>query len=279
MEKNPDRATEIYEAIRNSDIETVVQSLDELNMKNPIITKFIGTEPLSVLHYAAWQGELNMFRNISSKVKNINPRSIAGKRKGVTPMHRAAQSGHLNIIKYISACLDNINPAEDAGDTVMHWAATFGKLPIINWYIKNLKENKNPPMKAKDEFKGRPPLHNAASRGHLDVVEAICNELTDKNPSDSHNYTPLHGASITGKLPVVKFLVRFIPNVDIRTDDFYNNRTPLHNAARDGHLDVVQFLIEKGADPKLKTNTDKTAYDYAVEKEKSDVADYLKKYN
>ena len=47
----------------------------------------------------------------------------------------------LNIIKYISPCLDNINPADDSGDTVMHWAAAWGKLPIVNWYLENLKEN------------------------------------------------------------------------------------------------------------------------------------------
>jgi len=111
------------------------------------------------------------------------------------------------------------------------------------------------------------------------VVEAICNVLTDKNPSGSHNYTPLHQASEYGMLPVVKFLVSIIPNVDIRTDDSYYTRTPLHLAATNGHLDTVQFLIEKGADPKLKDKYGNTAYDYAVLKEKSDVADYLKKFN
>ena len=119
-----------------------------------VYTKYGENYPLSVLHYIAHQGELNMYRNISSKVKNINPRSIDGTRKGITPMHRAAQGGHLNIIKYVSACLDNINPAEDRGDTVMHWAAIFGKLPIVNWYLENLKDNKNPPRKAKNKFNG-----------------------------------------------------------------------------------------------------------------------------
>merc|ERR1712079_67482 len=130
--------------------------------------------------------------------------------------------------------------------------------------------------KAKNQLKGRTPLHAAAESGHLDVVKAICNELTDKNPSDSHNFTPFHAAAYEGHLTVVKFLASFVPNVDIRTNDFFNNSTPLHNAAEGGHLDTVKFLIEKGANPKLKDKKGRTAYDYAVEYEKIDVAEYLK---
>ena len=41
----------------------------------------------------------------------------------------------------------------------------------------------------------------------------------------------------------------------------------------------MKYLIEKGADPKLKSKKGKTAYDNAVSKEKSDIAEYLKQFN
>ena len=46
-----------------------------------------------------------------------------------------------------------------------------------------------------------------------------------------------------------------------------NNRgeNALHGASYDGELEVVKFLTEKGADPKLKDNNGKTAYDHAKE--------------
>ena len=110
----------------------------------------------------------------------------------------------------------------------------------------------------------------------MDVIEAICDELRDKNPPDSHNYTPLHAASNYGKLPVVKFLVRFVPNVDIRTDDYLNNRTPLYLAAGGGHLDTVKFLIEKGADPKLKSKIGFTPLHYAARWGYLDIVKFLK---
>ena len=101
----------------------------------------------------------------------------------------------------------------------------------------------------------------------------------DKNPGNSHKYTPIHSASEYGQLAVLKYLIEFVSNIDIRTDEYYENDTPLHRASRFGNLATVRFLVEKGANPKILSKSGYTAYDYAVGNGKIDIAEYLKEYN
>ena len=59
------------------------------------------------------------------------------------------------------------------GNTPMHYAAQKGKLNIIEFYTSKL-ENPNPGQVYDDEFKGRTPLHDSAQEGHLSVVQHLC---------------------------------------------------------------------------------------------------------
>merc|ERR1712080_124164 len=257
-----------------------VHGLQQLNMKNPIIAIWGTSAVISVLDYAAAFGKLEIFKNVSSTLTNINPKASSGQEKGKTPLHWAGQNGKLEIVKYIVSCITDINPSQDNGKTVMRVAAEKGALSVVRWYLDNLEGDKNPPNKIdSDVSNGRTPLHAAAQWGHLEVVKAISKVIVDKNPGDGHKYTPFHLASQNSHLPVVKYLINFVPDVDIRLDEYWDNTTPLHRTSQFGNLATVKYLIEKGADPKLKTKSGKTAYDYAVSKEKSDIADYLKQFN
>ena len=93
-------------------------------------------------------------------------------------------------------------------------------------------------------------------------------------------YTPLHGAAYDGHLQIVKyFCENFVNDVNIQTDSYWNRRTPLHKASEGGQLEVVKYLINKGADPKIKSSRDKTAYDLAIDGNHSDVSNYLQQFN
>merc|ERR1712008_587243 len=198
---------------------------------------------------------------------------------GATPLHWAVLQGKMNMVRYITNCLSNINPAADDGETVMHWAAIKGQLEAINFYLDAL-EDKNPPQISSDQFNGRTPLHEAAQKGKLEVVKAITAVIRDKNPKDSHDWTPLHHAAWKGHLQIVKYLCEnFVSNVNIQTDSFWDLRTPLHEASRGGHLEIVRFLIKKDANPKIKLSDGKTAYDYAIGNNHSDVSNYLQQFN
>ena len=98
----------------------------------------------------------------------------------------------------------------------MHLAAIGGQLDIINYYLDILPEGqKNPPTyddhlfvenKHSSNFLlNLTPLHYAARRGFLDIVQAIAKHLNNINPGNSYNYTPLHEAAAEGNLDIVQF--------------------------------------------------------------------------
>ena len=143
---------------------------------------------------------------------------------------------------------------------------------------KNLKD-KNPQLRGYSisifiQSKGKTPLHFAAQFGQLEVVKAITKVLLDKNPSDYHDVTPFHDAAQEGHLPVVKYLAQFVNDLDMKAGERYDKKTPLMFASQYGHLDVVQYLIEEGANPKLKSSENKTAYDTALKSDGTTVTGY-----
>jgi len=89
------------------------------------------------------------------------------------------------------------------------------------------------------------PIHDAATLGDLDLVQAELDKGIDVNIKDSeYGGTPLHFAAYGGSLNIVKFLLANEADIDVG-----NNRdwTALFYAAGEGHLDVVEFLIAKNA--------------------------------
>ena len=84
-----------------------------------------------------------------------------------------------------------------------------------------------------------PPLHEAARRGHADIVEVLIHagsniHATTSNPDKTvhrhcHHLTPLHFAARSGDVRCVELLL----NAGARADAMaYDNQTPLHFASK-----------------------------------------------
>ena len=52
--------------------------------------------------------------------------------------------------------------------------------------------------------------------------------------------------------------------------------TGLIEASRNGYTDIVKYLVEKGADVNAKNNKNKTALDYAIKREYTEVIKILR---
>ncbi|XP_053669873.1 protein fem-1 homolog C [Anopheles nili] len=104
---------------------------------------------------------------------------------------------------------------------------------------------------------GCSPLFIACRRGNVDITEyliTVCDANTEQKgfyevPEDRsvHCVTPLWCACVSGKLPVVKCLVRLGSNINALSD---TGSTPLRSSCFMTHIDIVQFLVEHGADIK-----------------------------
>ena len=112
----------------------------------------------SLLHYAAKEGHLKVFKFIANTLVDKNPESSA--MEGKTPLHIAAEYGKVEICKYILKKMEEkVSPTNESGV-----------------YIRNKKLEVSPKMD-----NGRTPLHLAAmkvciSSGQRDLMKTYHNE-------------------------------------------------------------------------------------------------------
>ena len=98
---------------------------------------------------------------------------------------------------------------------------------------------------------GLAPLHTAAARGHLHVVEALVTDYgadasrTAGSSGGSLLEQPVHFAARNGHLACVAF---FITGGHAHVDEPTRDWPLLHVAAVEGHAHVVRWLLANGAD-------------------------------
>lgn len=99
--------------------------------------------------------------------------------------------------------------------------------------------------------------------------------MTDSRVPASRNqdgYSPLHYAATRGHLDVLQLLLDFGWSIDTRNDLF---ETPLHLAAYNGHTLSAECLLDRGADVNALNRDDETPLFYATRKKHFRVARLL----
>jgi len=106
-------------------------------------------------------------------------------------------------------------------------------------------------------------------------MEVICLLLDNgASPISDDGYSILHLSATGNKVEMTRILIdKYGLNVNFTDPD---GMTPLMLGAKDNAIDTVKLLIEKGADISIKDAAGKTAYDYAVEKGFTALAELLK---
>ncbi|WP_395004693.1 ankyrin repeat domain-containing protein [Undibacterium sp.] len=89
---------------------------------------------------------------------------------------------------------------------------------------------------------------------------------------NQEGWTALHYATVVGNFEIVTMLIERHADINAETP---NKTTPLMLAARRGEMNVVKYLIAEGADITSKNMLGWTAYDFAVESERRDIATLL----
>jgi cytohesin len=106
------------------------------------------------------------------------------------------------------------------------------------------------------------PLHIAAERGRLDLVQVLIERGADVNIRDSQGRTPLHAAAIGGNAEVIRLLIKL--GADVNARDNYGE-TPLHLVAAEGaayphpsYEEAAKALLDAGADVNARNADGKT---------------------
>jgi len=141
----------------------------------------------------------------------------------------AIQENSQKVFTYLSQSTDfNVNNENNSGENPLMMAAYMGNAKLVKFLVENRKAVVN-----KD---GWSPIHYAAIRGDLEIMNSLINA----------------GANIEALSP--------------------NESTPLMYAARYGHIRVVKLLLDKGADLSAVNNQDLTPIDFAKMYNQSEIA-------
>lgn len=101
-------------------------------------------------------------------------------------------------------------------------------------------------VNAKEDVHGTVPLHVAASKNNIDIIELLVRYSANLDIQDVWGNTPLLYAVDRGRLEAVSTLLKH--GAKVNKPDFRGN-TPLHSACRTGNLEIVRTLLKHNADP------------------------------
>uniref|UniRef100_A0A336N437 CSON006168 protein n=1 Tax=Culicoides sonorensis TaxID=179676 RepID=A0A336N437_CULSO len=154
----------------------------------------------------------------------------------------------------------NTNSTYKDGKTLLHFAASYKKLKIVEFLIKN-KVEKN--VRDKD---GRTPLQVAIESKSFKIFNYLVEYGADVYIKDYNDTALLHSAVRSDGLKMVKLLIKNY-KFDVNVKDSNQrtplhdaiSRTPLHDAISRSNLEIVKYLIDRGADVNAKDSNERTA--------------------
>jgi ankyrin repeat protein len=111
---------------------------------------------------------------------------------------------------------------------------------------------------------GNTPLHSAAFRGDLEMVEVLLEYGVAIDAQNSYCCTPLSGAAIGyhNNPRVARLLIERGADPNIRDSSGF---TPLHYASQWWKIEIARVLVEHGANIEVKDNKGRTPLDIALE--------------
>lgn len=116
---------------------------------------------------------------------------------------------------------------------------------------------------------GESPLMLAAIRGQTEVVATLIKKGADVNKT---GWAPLHYAASKGHLAIMDMLLENHAYIDAESP---NGTTPLMMAAQYGTTPAVKLLLDAGADPLLKNQLGLTAISFAQRVSRTESADLI----
>ncbi|CAG8978699.1 hypothetical protein HYALB_00004682 [Hymenoscyphus albidus] len=134
------------------------------------------------------------------------------------------------------------------GLTAMHIAAFFGLTPLINSLLADGHADE---IFVCDTWDNQ-PLHWAAERGHVEVMQTLLDHKADMNNGEATGvWTPLHMAASSGQIKAMEFLMsgkNGKVNIDAVAKD---DGTALTIALSRNYTKAAKLLLERGANATL----------------------------
>ena len=94
-----DLANTLLRAVDNNNVTLIQDQIQTLEDKNPLVLKSEFGTKWTLMHYAAYMGNLEVIKVLAQVLPDKNPKIMSkGKENGRIPIHYAAQEGHMSIV-------------------------------------------------------------------------------------------------------------------------------------------------------------------------------------
>lgn len=127
-------------------------------------------------------------------------------------------------------------------------AAYYGNIEAVKSF---LEDGTN--INAKDDKYGATPLHEAASRGHIEIAKLLISKKANVDSKGKYGETPLHRAVLGGHADLVDLLIQKKANVNAKEDD---GTTVLESAIKYKETKIIELLRNHGGKTTEELNTE-----------------------
>jgi ankyrin repeat protein len=167
------------------------------------------------------------------------PETEKGKGQRLLDLHAAVQKDSAEKVKELLATGKyQVNAKNANGVTPLHIAAFRGNLEVLNVLLKANAD----PNAVDDE--GSTPLHQAVASGHIDCVKALIQAGANINAKDNTLSTPLNVAAYHKFDDIAALLLESGADPNIPNDREF---TPLHHSCAYGYIQLTKLLLQKSA--------------------------------
>uniref|UniRef100_A0A6P7GCT2 Serine/threonine-protein phosphatase 6 regulatory ankyrin repeat subunit C-like n=1 Tax=Diabrotica virgifera virgifera TaxID=50390 RepID=A0A6P7GCT2_DIAVI len=192
----------------------------------------------TALHIAVHSKLTDIVKYLVEKGADVNAIEVT---RGRSPLHYATFNNDLELVRLLTESGANVQYSSTDVDIDMPilFAVEVGNREIVKYYLENgidvdVKLGKNEMT----------PLHIAASRGYIKLVDYLLLNNANVHLKDLQNRSSIHHAVISGKVKIVHDIIE--KGVNINDGDIFK-WTPLYIACRVNYFEIVKLLFKNGA--------------------------------
>jgi len=190
------------------------------------------------------------------------------------PLILASQTGDLDVATNLLNAGAKLSVVDQDGNTALHAAAAKGCLDTMKLLL-----GRGADVEAVGNSRGT-PFHYALRHGCIEIAEYFWANYADKIQKGRPTF--LHWAISGQQFEAMEWLVDNLKFLDMNQKNSQGN-TPLHFAVacfrgEEKLYKAINYLLEKGADPYIENNEDKTPLDLYVNNRRLGYSDYDKRY-